>query len=175
MPGQVISKYLNNGFPGQYAEQGDHIVKTFSNTGDATLNFGAAVFGLSGGVAAVGSTGLTPSATNFKGVAIAQVKTANAYNPQALGGYTQNQPTPVIERGGVAVQVNNTAVNPPVIDGAVYVRVAGGTTTQPVGGFEAAADSTTPANTLQIANATWGSAADANGVALLVIKSRNNS
>lgn len=174
MFGQVIGTSLNNGFPGQYAEQGDHLVKTFSNTGDTALYFGAAVFGLNNGIAVVGSTGLTATASNFKGVATSQVKAANAYNPQSLGGYLQYEPTPVIERGGVAVYVGNASVNPPVVDGPVYVRVAGGTTATPVGEFEAAADAT-PANTVQITNATWGSAADANGVALLVIKNRNNS
>lgn len=172
MPGVVIGKYLNNGFPGTYAEQGDHIVKTFPNTGDAEMDFGAPVFGLNGGVAAAGSAGLTPTAALFKGVAVAHVQSANSYLAQNMGQYVKNQPVPVIERGGVAVQVNGAAVNAPVIDGAVYVRIAAAATGKPIGGFEAAADGT---NTIQITNAVWGSSADANGVALLVIKERNNA
>lgn len=172
MPGAVIFKTLKNGFPGMYAEQGDHLVKTFPNTGDAEMDFGAPVFRKGDGVAAVNSTGLTPSATNFVGVAEAHVQTANAYNPQSLGKYTASQPVPVAERGGISVYVGNAAVNAPTIDGTVYVRIAVGTSGLPVGEFEAAADST---NTIQITNAAWGSTADANGVALLILKSRNNS
>lgn len=175
MPGQVIGKFMSNGFPGYFAESGDHLVKAFQNTGDADLYFGAPVFALGTGVAAAGSTGLTATATNFKGVATSQVKTANTYMPQLNGQYLVNEMVPVIERGSVAVYVSNASVNAPVIDGPVYVRVAGGTELMPVGGFESAPDGTTPANTIQIANATWGQEADANGVAMLTIKTRNNS
>lgn len=172
MPGKVIGKYLNNGFPGTYAEMGDHLVKSFPNTGDAEMDFGAPVFSLNGGVAAVGSAGLTPTAALFKGVAISHVQSATVYPNQNIGQYAVNQAVAVIERGAVAVGVNNSAVNAPAIDGAVYVRIAGAATGKPLGGFEAAADST---NTIQITNATWGSSADANGVAMLVIKTRNNA
>jgi hypothetical protein len=45
----------------------------------------------------------------------------------------------------------------------------------PVGEFEAAPDGTTPANTILITTVTFGSTADSNGVALLILKTRNNS
>jgi hypothetical protein len=172
MPGVVIGKTLNHGFPGTVAEMGDQLVKAIPNNGDATMSFGAAVFALTGGVATVGSTGLTPTAAIFKGVAIAQVKSANTYTAQGLGSYTAKQAVPVIERGAVSVQVNNTATNAPAVDGAVYIRVASGTTGKPLGGFEAAADST---NTIQLTNCCFGSTADSNGVATVVIKTRNNA
>lgn len=172
MPASTIGKTFGNGFPGTYGEQPDKIVITAPNTGDADMVFGAPVFSFDDGVAVAGSTGLTPSAANFTGVAEAHVQTANAYNPQSLGGYALNQPVPVFERGGIVVYVGNSAAHAPTINGAVYVRIAGGTDDMPVGEFEAAADST---NTIQITNATWGSTADANGVALLVLKTRNNS
>lgn len=175
MPGVVIGRSLNNGFPGQYAAQPDEITSAFPNTGDAAMVFGSAVFGFNGGVAVAGSTGLTPTAANFKGVAKANVKTANAYNPQSLGGFAQSEPVPVFERGAICVFVSNSAVNAPAIDGPVYIRVAGGTATTPVNGFETIPDATTPANTILLTNATWGSRADSNGVAELVLKTRNNS
>lgn len=172
MPASVIGKSFGNGFLGAYAEQGDHLVKTYANAGDSEIDFGAPAFAVTGGVAAVGATGLTPTAALFVGVAIQHVQTANAYPAQTLGAYAQKDPVPVIIRGGVSVLCNNAAANAPAVDGAVYVRIAGGTETKPVGGYEAAADTT---NTIQLTNATWGSSADANGVALLIIKSRNNA
>jgi hypothetical protein len=242
MPGKVIGKYFNNGFPGTFAEQGDRLIPTFANTGDAEMDFGAPVFSYSGGVAVAGSTGVIPTAASFKGVAVSHVQTALSYTAQSMGQYPESRPVPVMERGGVAVCVSNAATNAPAIDGNAYVRIANGTTAKPVGGFEAAADSTTytatvttqtsgsaavvvssvaslalgmtvsgtgiasgstitainsgtltitlsaaatttassgtltfGGNTVQITNATFGSTADANGVAMLVIKSRNNS
>lgn len=172
MSGKVIGTSFNNGFPGHYAEQPDMLIKTFANAGDTTISFGAPVFGVTGGVAAVGATGLTATAALFKGVAASQIKSALSYPDQSVGTYTVSQQMPVFERGAVSVQVNNAAVNAPAVDGAVYVRIAAGTETKPVGGFEAVADST---NTIQITNATWGTTADTNGVAELIIKTRNNS
>lgn len=172
MSGKVIGTSFNNGFPGHYAEQPDMVIKTFKNAGDTGIPFGAPVFGVSGGVAAVGATGLTPTAALFKGVAAASIKSALSYPDQSVGAYLSAQAMPVFERGAVSVQVNNAGVNPPAVDGAVYVRIASGTDTKPIGGFEAAADST---NTIQITNATWGTTADSNGVAELVVKTRNNS
>lgn len=172
MSGKVIGTSFNNGFPGHYAEQPDMVIKTFANAGDAVASFGAPLFGVTGGVAATGATGLTPTAALFKGVAASQVKSALSYPDQSVGNYTAKQPVPVFERGAVSVQVNNASVNAPAVDGAVYVRIAAGTEAKPLGGFEAAADST---NTIQLTNCAWGTTADTNGVAELVIKTRNNS
>jgi hypothetical protein len=181
MPGVTIGTSFNNGFPGTFGQQGPKIVSTAPNTGDAEMNFGSPIFGLISsttgayGVAAAGSTGLTPTAVNFKGVAEAHVTRANEYIAQSLGGYLTNDAVPCFEQGGIVVYVGNSAVNAPAIDGDVYVRIAGGTDSMPVGEFEAAPDGTTPANTIQITNATWGSTADSNGVALLILKTRNNA
>jgi hypothetical protein len=175
MPGVTIGKTFNNGFPGTFGQQGTKVVSTFPDTGNAEIDFGSPIFSLNGGVAAVGSTGLTPTAANFKGVAAAHVTRANEYIAQSLGGYLTNDPVPCFEEGGIMVYVGNSAVNAPVIDGPVYVRIAGGTTSMPIGEFEAVADSVTPANTIQITNVTFGSTADSSGVALLILKTRNNS
>lgn len=172
MPASVIGKSLNNGFLGAYAEQGDHLVKTYANTGDAELDFGAPVFATADGVAVAGSTGLTPTDALFVGVAIQHVQSATVYPNQEIGVYAQNDPTPVIIRGSVTVLCNNAATNAPAVNGPVYIRIAAGTAAKPVGGFEAAADDV---NTIQLTNCCWGSTADSNGVALLIIKSRNNA
>jgi len=177
MSGIVIGKNLLNGFVGSYAEQGDHLVKTFPKTGDAQLDFGLPVFALNDangaqGVAVAGATGLTPTLANFKGVAMAHVQSANTYLAPTLGSYPLAAAVPVMERGAVMVQCNNAAVNAPAKDGAVFVRIAAAATGKPIGGFEAAADST---NTVALTNCTWGTTVDSNGVAMLVIKSRNNS
>lgn len=172
MPGKVIGLSFNNGFPGKYAEQPDMLIRTFPNAGDATVNFGDPVFSISGGVAGVGATGLTATAALFKGVAANKIKSALSYPDQSVGTYAAGEAVPVFERGSVTVHVSNAAVNAPAVDGNVYVRIANGTTAMPIGGFEAAADST---NTIQITNATWGTSADTNGCAELVIKTRANS
>ena len=172
MPGKVIGTTFNNGFPGHYAEQPDMLIKTFPNAGDKTIPFGAPVFSVAGGVAAAGTAGLAPTAALFKGIAAAQVKSALSYPDQSVGEYTTEQAMPVFERGAVSVYVSNAVVNAPAIDENVYVRISAGTPTTPVGGIEAEADGT---NTIQITNAVFGSAADVNGVAEIVLKTRNNA
>jgi len=52
-------------------------------------------------------------------------------------------------------------------NGPVYIRVGGGTATQPVGGFEAEVDATKAENTLLVANAHFIGTTDANGIAEL--------
>lgn len=65
----------------------------------------------------------------------------------------------VLKRGYVSVQLRGAAAA--AKNGAVYVRVGGATAQQPIGGFEAAADGS---NTVQVANAYFTGAADANGI-----------
>lgn len=62
-----------------------------------------------------------------------------------------------MRRGYIMVLLGGTA--PAVKDGQVYVRIAAAATGKPIGGFEAAADST---NTIAI-NATFTGPADAQG------------
>jgi len=152
----VIGKYFNNGFPGTIAEMGDDLAKTFPNTGDATMNFGAAVFSLGAGVGVAGSTGLVPTAALFSGVALAHVQTANTYTAQNMGAYGVNAPVPVLERGGVVVQVYPAASNLAALNGNAYVRIANGTAAKPVSGVEAASDATT--YTATVTTQTSGSA-----------------
>ena len=238
----VIGKSLGNGFPGQFAQQGPKVAISAPNTGNSDIYFGDAVFGFNGGVAKADAAGVIPSMAAFKGIALAHVQTANAYEAQSSGGYPTDAPVAVIEEGAVVVDVSNSAINAPAVDGPVYVRIANGTDAKPIGGLEAAADATTysvmvttqtsgsanivvasvanlasgmtisgtgiPAgtcitavnsaantitisaaatssassgtltaggNALQITNATFGTQADSKGVAMLVLKTRNNS
>lgn len=64
----------------------------------------------------------------------------------------------VLRRGYAAVQLRGSAAA--ALNGQVYVRVAAGTGPQPIGGIEAAADST---NTIAITGAVFMSPADAQG------------
>ena len=63
----------------------------------------------------------------------------------------------VLRRGYMTVK-NNAGT--PALNGQVYVRVAAAAAGKPIGGIEAAADST---NTIAIAGATYTNAGDANG------------
>ena len=63
---------------------------------------------------------------------------------------------------------------PPARSGPLYVRITANASYESavIGGFEAVADSS---NTVQLTNAQWGGAPDANGIAELVILTRNNA
>ena len=67
----------------------------------------------------------------------------------------------VLKRGYVNVSLGGTTAA--TKGGAVYVRVAGAATGKPLGGFEAAADSTA-ANTVLLAGAYFTGPADAYGI-----------
>lgn len=142
MPGQVILKTFGNGFPGQYAETPDNITVTRANAGSDTVYFGDPVFAYKGDAAHGSNSGVSPTTASFLGVALAHVKTANAYNPQSLGGYVPNEPMAIMERGSIVVAINDYALNPPVIDGPVYVRVAGGSEGFETGGASPSTDIT---------------------------------
>ena len=65
----------------------------------------------------------------------------------------------------------------PALGGDVYVRITktADYATALVGGFEAEADDKTAGNSVKLTNCQWGGAADANGVAELVILTRANA
>ncbi|MCG4261364.1 hypothetical protein K6W36_12390 [Acetobacter senegalensis] len=91
----------------------------------------------------------------FPGRAITNTGT-QAY-PQINGGAV-----PVARRGFMAVKLNGATT--PAKGGAVYIRVAGGSDTAPVGGIEAAADATTAANTVLLPRAQFEGAPGADGI-----------
>lgn len=167
MPGKVIGTQYNYGYPGQIARQGDEVSRTRPVKLDsANIYYGDPVIQNSDGTVSKGAATLT--AANFAGVAMRRVKSATVYPQQNNGYYAPQEACDIIERGAVSVQVN---VGTPTPGGDVYVRVIanGAIPAGVVGGFEAAADST---NTIKLTNAKFGTGKDANGVAELVIITR---
>ena len=77
----------------------------------------------------------------------------------------------VFQRGSIQVKCQRGT---PALGGAVYVRITanGSYESAVVGGFEAEDDS---GKVVQLTNAQWGGAPDANGIAELVILTRNNA
>lgn len=67
-------------------------------------------------------------------------------------------PADGLRRGYGAVKLRGSAAA--ALNGQVYIRVGAGTGSQPIGGIEAAADST---NTIAVPNCVFMSAADADG------------
>ena len=88
------------------------------------------------------------------------------------GAYTTGDAGSVFQRGSINVLCQKGT---PKRGGAVYVRIIKNTSlpNAVVGGFEAEADSTS-ANTVKLTGCQWGGSADANGVAELVILTRQN-
>lgn len=154
---QVIGKTLTNGFAGMYSRQPDSIIDTRFAGG--TVPFGAPVKYSTGKVVTIGAG---DAATAFLGIAVAEVKTSNA---SGIGEYATNEPVPVMKRGRVNVKCN---VGTPAANGAVYVRIATNISIPDgvVGGIEAASDTT---NTIQLTNAKFAGAKDANGIVELEI------
>ena len=168
---QLIGKEMPHGFAGAYTRQPDMIVNTRPAGGAAAIPFGQALkYDGSGNVVAM-SAGAT--AAQFVGVAGKEIRTALAYLDPSQGQYAVGEPVSVFMRGSINVKCNNGS---PKVGGDVYVRVAAneGLPNAPVGGFEAVSDATA-ANTIKLTNCQWGSSADANGVAELVILTRLNA
>jgi hypothetical protein len=167
MPGQVIGIQFTNGYAGQISRMGDSVVRSHPVKSDsANINFGDPFILNTDGT--VTKFGATNTAVQFAGVASRRVKSASTYPNQSLNYYAPYDVLDGIERGGVCVVCN---VGTPTVGGKVYIRVTANAEIPAgvVGGFEAAADST---NTIEITNAKWGGAKDANGVAELIILTR---
>ena len=157
MQNQIIGKTLQHGYAGSYSRQPDTIIDTHPAAG--AIAFGAGVVYGTGGAVRTAATGDTAAA--FVGVAVREVKSALSYLNQNEGGYVQYDAVPVIKRGCVNVICTNGT---PAVDGDVYLRITANASKPncPVGGFEAAADST---NSVKLTNVKWKGAADVNGVA----------
>ena len=157
MQNQIIGKTLQHGYAGSYSRQPDTIIDTHPAAG--AIAFGAGVVYGTGGAVRTAATGDTAAA--FVGVAVREVKSALNYLNQNAGSYAQYDAVPVIKRGCVNVICQNGT---PALDGDVYLRITANASKPncPVGGFEAAADST---NSVKLTNVKWKGAADVNGVA----------
>lgn len=168
---QNIGTAMPHGFAGSYARQPDMIVDTRPAGGSEQIAFGAAL--VYDGAGAVIPMGSGAGAEQFVGVAARELKSALNYLDQNAGAYAPREAVPVFMRGCVNVKCQNGV---PRLGGAVYVRVAANAAlpNAAVGGFEAAEDSTA-ANTVKLANCQWAGPADANGIAELRILTMNNA
>lgn len=166
---QVIGKEMPHGFAGCYARQPDMIVNTRPAGGETPIPFGAPlVYDATKPAVVAAGAGFTAAA--FAGVAGAEIKTALTYLDQQAGQYAPGEPVSVFQRGSINVKAYGT----PALGGTVYVRTAasGTYTTEPVGAFTATNES---GSTVALTNCQWGGAADANGIAELVILTRANA
>ena len=163
---QTIGTSFPHGYAGTYARQPDMIVPTLKS-GETTNNipFGAAVFYDANGNAAL--PGSSATAQDFAGIATAEIKTSLGYLSESGGYYAPGDILPVMARGRINVKCQRGT---PAFRGAVYARIATNASypNAVIGGLEAASDST---NSIQLLNAVWGGAADANGIAELIILS----
>ena len=164
MPGTVIGKTLNYGYPGQISRQGDEVSRTRPvKEGTNNINFGAPVVVNADGTFQVMGTG--HKAENFAGVAMRRVKSALEYPNQNRVYYMPNEACDILERGSITVEcVNGT----PTVGGDVYVYVVAASGHK-LGEFSATADA---ANTVKLTNARWGSDKDARNVAELTLITR---
>ena len=166
---QVIGKEMPHGFAGCYARQPDMIVETRPAGGETPIPFGAPlVYDATKPAVVAAGAGFTAAA--FAGVAGAEIKTALTYLTQQEGQYAPGEPVSVFQRGSINVKAYGT----PALGGTVYVRTAASSTytTEPVGAFTATNES---GSTVALTTCQWGGAADANGIAELVILTRANA
>lgn len=166
---QIIGAEMHHGFAGSYARQPDMIVVSRPVGCKEPLPFGTALmYDANGAVVPMSGSGIT--ADKFAGVAAREIRSALSYTDQNTGAYTEGDAASVFQRGSINVLCANGA---PKRGGAVYVRLVKNVSkpNAPIGGFEAEADS---ANTVQLTGCQWGGSADPNGVAELVILTRQN-
>jgi len=179
MPGKTIGKELNHGFAGSFARMPDMIIDTHPlNDPDGTnpAFFGdPLIFATDGSVSRADAT-LT--ADNFAGVAGKEIKSQLNYLDQNEGGkYTNMEAVSVMKRGPISVLVANGT---PVLGGPVYVRIALNPSipTSYIGSFDAVADVDTSGTAdvdlnVLLPNCVWITGKDTNGIAELLIRTRN--
>ncbi len=169
MSGKTIGRSLNHGFAGNFARNPDLIAVTRPNNAEANIVFGSALMADSdGGVIPINGDF---TADLFVGVAGSEHKSAFDYLDQNKGGeYAPKEAVTVIQRGSVSVICSQ---GEPTIGGDVFVRkVEDKEAGKKIGDFEAAADGE---NSVKLTNAQWGGSADTNGVAELVLLTRNRA
>ena len=167
---QVIGKEMPHGFAGCYARQPDMIVETRPAGGETPIPFGTPLV-YDTTKPAVVAAGASFTAAAFAGVAGCEIKSALTYLDQQAGQYAPGEPVSVFQRGSINVKCYDGT---PALGGAVYVRTktSGTYTTGVVGGFSATNES---GSTVALTNCQWGGSADANGIAELVILTKQNA
>ena len=166
---QIIGKDMPHGFAGCYARQPDMIVETRPAGGSNPIPFGTPL--VYGTVPTVVAAGAGFTAAKFAGVAGFEIKSALTYLEQQAGQYAVGEPVSVFQRGSINVKCYDGT---PALGGTVYVRTATSDTytTGVVGGFSANNES---GKTVALTNCQWGGPADANGIAELVILTKQNA
>lgn len=164
---QVLGTDMPHGFAGCYARQPDMIVTTRPAGGTANIPFGAPlIYDSSKNVIQANATA---TAETFVGVAAAEIKSSLDYLNPGTGAFAPGEAVGVFQRGSINVKCYDGT---PALGGAVYVRIAESDTYEnsPVGTFSATNEST---KTVALTNCYWGGPADANGIAELVLLTRN--
>ena len=165
MPGHVIGKSLLRGFAGTVSRQIDAIIDALPNKESTAIEFGAPLI-LNSNKDGCKNWTNSASATDFIGIAVREVKTANTYG---LGDakYNQNDVVSILTRGSITVKctMDSTATHEPVKNGKVYIRKATGV-------FVAYSEST---DTVELSGVVWAqNGIDANGIAEIVILDRKS-
>lgn len=164
---QVLGTDMPHGFAGCYARQPDMIVTTRPAGGTANIPFGAPlIYDSSKNVIQANATA---TAATFVGVAAAEIKSSLDYLNPGTGAFAPGEAVGVFQRGSINVKCYDGS---PALGGTVYVRIAESDTYEnsPVGTFSATNEST---KTVALTNCYWGGPADANGIAELVLLTRN--
>ena len=164
---QVLGTDMPHGFAGCYARQPDMIVTTRPAGGTANIPFGAPlIYDSSKNVIQADATA---TAATFVGVAAAEIKSSLDYLNPGTGAFAPGEAVGVFQRGSINVKCYDGS---PALGGTVYVRTGTSETytTGVVGGFSANNES---GKTVALTNCQWGGPADANGIAELVLLTRN--
>ena len=155
--GKVLSAF-GNGYAGAISRQLDDVVISLANTGNDAIAFGAPVVLDEDKVGAV-KFGSTNTAAQFVGIATRiGVKTPAAYG-ENLAQYDKGDIMSVIVRGHVVVPLAGESIN---VGDPVSIKKADGT-------FAVATGDTYVA----LSNARVSTLPDANGMAEIVLTSRN--
>ncbi len=164
---QTIGGSMPHGFAGSYARQPDMLVVTAPLAGEESVPFGAA---MKRSGAAVVPFGAGDTAAQFAGVAARTFKAGASVLTQGAGEYLPGEAVALFQRGSIQVCCQ---MGDPVPGGTVYVRIKASESypDAQVGGFEAQADE---GNSVALTAAQWGGGKDADGVAELVLLTRQN-
>jgi hypothetical protein len=185
MSGTVIGKSLGLGYAGKISRSPGNIVnakfvKSILNGSNVetqpSIPFGfAAVLNEDNSYSKFGATGsgvAAPTAANFAGIAVAEVKQVYTYATNDPGEYTPLQPCDILQIGSATVFCKEGT---PVAGGKVYIVTVAGTYAD-VGEFVAVA---TPAGSgataIELTNVRWTTGkVDANKIAEVTILTKNN-
>lgn len=169
MPGKVIGKTMNIGYPGSFSRNADCIIaaRCVKTDDEMPINFGDPV--VLNDDDTYSRFGEAHTADDFIGIAIREVKQSTDYFSPA-GSYFPGQACDALMRGAVCVVVHNGT---PKAGGKVYIRIKANAAypNGVIGGIEAAADG---ANTIELANVRFTTGnMDGNNVAEITILTRN--